>query len=215
MGSLADACREEGASGVIRVQRQPEPPDFDEVVRQPGLAYLRLLGIDPDAVVPQKHPWKKCWRACADQLYNSYSGICAYFAVRIHRRSGSPEPDHFLPKSKASSKHAYEWDNYRLACHALNNIKGEKDGLIDPFEVGEDWFLFNFIDGGVYPNPQLPQTVQDRIADTIERLHLSDGDSNMERLEAFEDYRSGRISRALFARDYPFLFQELTRQGLV
>ena len=200
---------------MIRVLRQPEPADFDEVVRQPGLAHLRLHGIDPEAVVPKKHPWKECWRNCADPLYNSYSGICAYFGVRIHKKSGGPEPDHFQPKSKVAAKNAYEWNNYRFACHALNNIKGEKEGLIDPFEVGEDWFLFNFIDGGVYPNPQLPQEQQIRVQDTIERLHLSDAASNAERLDAFENYRSSHISRELFARDYPFLFQELSRQGLV
>ena len=97
----------------------------------------------------------------------------------------------------------------------MNNIKLEKEGLIDPFEVGENWFFLNYIDGSVYPNPELPQQLRDRIDDTIDRLHLKDGAANEERLEAIADYRTKQISRELFERNYPFLFQELRRQNLL
>ena len=58
---------------MIPVKPQPEPDDFDEKVRQPGLAFLSQV---PN---PKTEDWKNYdyWRRSLPDLYTSYNKICA------------------------------------------------------------------------------------------------------------------------------------------
>ena len=200
---------------MIQVHLQPEPHDFDAKVRQPGLEHLRLRNVDPGQRAPQGHRWKPTWRKCAKDLYREYRGICAYFGVRIGQMSGAPEPDHFRPKGKAPARLAYEWNNYRLACQALNQIKLDKVLPIDPFDVEDDWFFLNPLRGNLYPNPDLDDSLKTRILQTIDMLHLSQGAANAERLETIDDYCTGRLTIGILERDFPLIYKELDRQALL
>jgi hypothetical protein len=99
---------------VIPIKPQPEPDDFDQKVRQPGLAFLSKV---PN---PKTKEWRDYWVKSLPDLYKSYNKICAYSAQWISRPEGNPTVDHFLPKS-AKPELAYEWHNFRLACLTLNH----------------------------------------------------------------------------------------------
>ena len=48
--------------------------------------------------------------------------------------------DHYLSCANHRAL-AYEWTNYRFTSARMNSIKRtEDDRVLDPFEVGDDWF---------------------------------------------------------------------------
>jgi hypothetical protein len=110
---------------MIRVQLQPEPPEFDQAVRQPGMAYLKR---HPN---PTSNQWKShsYWRKIIPQLRKSYREICAYCCHWIPPDTGSNTVEHFHPKDKYP-KQAYEWDNYRLISGTLNGRKGTREDVL-------------------------------------------------------------------------------------
>ena len=100
---------------MIPVQRQPEPQDFDQKVRQPGAKFLATV------TPPSQWENRDYWRRSLPELYIAYGGYCAYLALKIPRRAGGGEPtvDHFLLKSLHPAL-AYEWNNFRLASAKMN-----------------------------------------------------------------------------------------------
>ena len=105
-----------GGSGVIRVARRPEPERFDERVRQPGRALLRvLIGQSPPggrwhkrrpiadrlAGIPTDDLYPRLWQGdCLQWLCDAYDDTCAYLAVRIWKDQSYPTVDHFIPLSE-------------------------------------------------------------------------------------------------------------------
>src|SRR5688572_21693675 len=104
---------------MIPVHLQIEPNDFDRKVRKPGEIFL---ASKPS---PKYNEWrgKEYWRLCLSELYEAYSGVCAYCAQWIPLETGVATVDHFEPKATAPGL-AYEWNNYRLAASKLNSRKG-------------------------------------------------------------------------------------------
>jgi len=84
---------------MIHVDAADEPATFDEKVRRPGLAFLQAKRIVLDEPLPPKTEIKPCWRACLDDLYANYNGICAYLAVFFERTTSAVSVDHFVAKS--------------------------------------------------------------------------------------------------------------------
>jgi len=144
---------------MIRVQPQPEPPEFDKLVRQPGLAYLQ------GNAKPTHNQWKShsYWRKIIPQLRKSYKEICAYCCHWIPPDTGSSTVEHFLSKDKYQ-KQAYQWDNYRLVSGPLNGRKGTREDILDPFQIQNGWFVIRC------PNRFL---VVDRFLDSRCQSHLS------------------------------------------
>ncbi|MFN9558401.1 MAG: hypothetical protein ACK55G_06640 [Dolichospermum sp.] len=196
---------------MIPVKPQPEPDDFDEKVRQPGLVFLSKV---PN---PKTEDWKKhdYWVKSLPDLYTSYNKICAYSAQWIPRPEGSPSVDHFLPKS-AKPELAYEWHNFRLACLTLNNKKGTELDVIDPFELPVNSFILDFPSLIIKPNPELLYPLKGRVISTINRLQLNDYDKCIDgRLEWLKTYYEDNSSFDSLKRKAPFIAYELERQGLV
>ena len=195
---------------MIPIKPQPEPDDFDQKVRKPGLAFLSKV---PN---PKTKDWKNrdYWRRSLRDLYDACNHICAYSAQWISRPEGSPTVDHFLPKS-AKPELAYEWHNFRLACLTLNNKKGTELDVIDPFELPVNSFILDFPSLIIKPNPELLYPLKERVISTINRLQLNDYDKCIDgRLEWLKTYYEDNSTFDSLKRKAPFIAYELERQGL-
>lgn len=211
---------------MIRVQPAPEPPDFDERVRQPGLRAITELVGEP-VTVPRPGPRRKVaaerredlkpedfppfWREMTGSLLTAYGRICAYACLYIDHVTGSATVDHWAPKS-TSWERVYEWDNYRLSCSLMNTRKSTFGDVIDPFEVEEGLFALDLVRLKAVPGPSAGAR-ENEVEATIKRLGL-DGSDYAEALGYYyHDYIEGHISLQLLERRAPFLARELRRQG--
>ncbi|MFM5666742.1 hypothetical protein ACET62_21620, partial [Aeromonas veronii] len=107
---------------MIPVQLQPEPADFDARVRQHGLDWLATNGIALNAPPPDASKLPNYWTRSNKQLWDTYSGVCAYLAIYFEWVIGAASTDHFVAKSQNAGD-AYEWDNYRLSTLGPNRNK--------------------------------------------------------------------------------------------
>jgi hypothetical protein len=196
---------------VIHVEPQPEPPDFDEKVRQPGFQSLASTGTGE---LPPH------WRNCLQQLWEAYGGICAYLAVRIPPGTGARSTDHLVPRKKRREL-AYEWTNFRLACSLMNARKGVFEDVLDPFEVEDGWFVLELSSLEVLPRSDLSPNRCELVRQTIDRLRLNDPECVAARAEHYDAYLrhlkdpEAGMTFDLLRRWSPFVVKELIRQGLV
>ena len=191
---------------MIHVDPQPEPPDFDEKVRKPGLKFLK---DNPDCSVTEL---KAYWRNVLPELWEEYHGICAYLAIFFEKSTGASSVDHFVPKYK-NRKLAYEWRNYRLSCLGAN-VKKHTSEVLDPFKLEENAFVINFSDGSIRPNRDKAQDYQILCQKTIDILSLNDSSNKKMRKGHFDDYRKKHVSLDYLRRKSPFVYSEIVRQGL-
>ena len=199
---------------MIRVAPAPEPPQFDEKVRQPGLALIARLAAEAgseDAIEPNQ--LKDYWREVLDDMLVGYNHICAYLSVYISRATGEASVDHMVPKSRALDL-AYEWSNYRLACRQMNSKKGIAE-VLDPFEVGEGWFALDLVAFQVVPGHGLSARVRTRVDHTIKTLGLSESRFRKLRAKYAKEYWDGEIKLSYLRRHAPFVAKELERQGVL
>jgi hypothetical protein len=192
---------------VIRVVSKPEFPAFGARVRVPGAAFLATCPS------PTSEQFRKnnFWSRAARELHAAYAGVCAYTAMFLPEQG---TVDHFLPKA-LHPQLAYEWSNFRLAGGRVNNCKGNLVGIVDPFDVEDDWFYMDIPACLLRPNPVLAQLLRSRIAQTINSLRLNDDDSYaQERCNILMEYARGDVSLGFLERRYPFLAKEVKRQNL-
>jgi len=95
------------------IKMQPEPAHFFERVQKRGEEFLKL---HPDVKGNLLKPY---WRAIIPDLYNAYSGICAYTCHWTPYDTGWKTVEHFRPK-ELYPQEAYLWANYRFVCGTLN-----------------------------------------------------------------------------------------------
>jgi hypothetical protein len=196
---------------MIHVQIQPEPPEFDKLVRQPGVAYLKLHPKPPSK------QWKShsYWRKIVPQLRKSYQEICAYCCHWIPPDTGSNTVEHFLPKDKYP-KQAYEWNNYRLVSGTLNGRKGIREDVLDPFQIENGWFIIDFPSLLVKPAQGLLPSIAQSVQITIDILGLNNEGTCLQGREAYiRAYCLGEIDFPHLKKKAPFIAFELQRQGLV
>ena len=191
---------------MIPVKPEPEPDNFDELVRQPGGKYL---GDNPDAKASDLPP---LWREVLPDLWEKYHGVCAYLAIFFERPTGAASVDHFVPKSKSKDL-AYEWSNYRLATLGENQKKHTHE-VLDPFELEQDSFFINFADGEMYPNPEKEEEYKNKCRDTIELLELNSPDCTKMRIRHYEEYTNHHVDLDYLSRNSPFVHHEIVRQRL-
>jgi hypothetical protein len=192
---------------LIGIPRRPEYPDFDRDVRRPGAAFLASCPNPTSSEFKKKNFWSRA----AKELHAAYSGICAYTAIYLPNQGSV---DHFLPKA-SHPQLAYEWSNFRLASSKVNNIKGNQSGLLDPFDVMDDWFFLEIPTCLIKANPMLDKALRSRINVTINSLNLNSDDSLVQdRCNILIEYAKGEISVGFLGRRYPFLAKEVGRQSL-
>jgi hypothetical protein len=211
---------------MIPVQRQPEPPEFDRTVRQPGLSAIsELVGEEPairrrgpirkavaakrEELTPDNFP--SLWRKCIPHLMRAYNQICAYTCMYINNVTGSASVDHCIPKSHAWDQ-VYEWDNYRLACSKVNARKQDFRDVLDPFEIKDGMFALDLVSLEAIPGPDAGND-RDQVFATIERLGLDHSDYKEELGEYYHNYIEGKIAFDFLERRAPFLASELRRQN--
>jgi len=198
----------------MHVTPQPEPDCFDESIRKPGNRFLVQEHINPYLPLPPKTELRDYWKKCKIETHKAYDGICAYLGIYLEMVSGSVSIDHYIPKSVLPSL-AYEWKNYRLCSSLANSRKREHLDVIDPFYIDDDWFLLDFINGAICPNPDLAPYQMEYAEGTISRLKLDDGDMRKMRLNWWNDYVKREITQHFLERKAPFIYKEALRQGLL
>jgi uncharacterized protein (TIGR02646 family) len=192
---------------LIPVAQQPEPATFAAQVRNPGRAFLRR---NPR---PSREDFKRAqyWNECLNDLRSAYKSICAYCCLYVPMESSV---DHFQPKSTYSHL-AYEWSNYRLAHSKINSYKGNSVGILDPFHIQPGWFILDFANCHVRPNPATAQAIQNSVSHTIAVLRLNSDDSLVQfRFSLVRNYSKNHIDMDFLEGHYPFIAVELKRQGV-
>ena len=207
----------QGVDRVIPINLQPEPDDFDDKVRKPGLEWLAKRGIPVSAPLPAGRMLPSYWQRALEQLGTAYSQVCSYFAVRIDTVTGDLTTDHFVPKSKAPGR-AYDWANLRLACLRANRRKREHEDVLDPVGLKPETFHINLADGSIRANANLDSELRAAARKTISRLQLDDAKLRRRRASDYSQYlENGGDNRAeaILKTVSPFVWQEAARQGLL
>ena len=195
---------------MIRVDLQPVPNDFDNIIREPG---MKFLATTPH---PTQAQWKShdYWSRVKEELYDSYQHVCAYSCHWIPPE-GSRTCDHFIPKDRKPTL-AYEWKNFRLMCGVLNGRKQNRTDLLDPFRIQDAWFTLEFPSLLVFPNDTLSAYLSKRVQTTINVLKLNDdGTCRATRRHWLRAYCTQGIPIDFLRSMAPFLTKELERQNLV
>jgi hypothetical protein len=211
---------------VIPVNPAPEPPDFDQKVRQPGLSAIAEMVGEPALVRRRGRRRSKIadrredirsetfptfWRESLDDMMRAYDQICAYMAVYIEKVTEAATIDHMIPRSVEWSQ-VYEWGNYRLACSLMNSRKNDAIFVLDPFQVKAGWFELEFVGFQVKPAATLSALIRNRVEKTIARLRLNDRECQDLRRYYVIEYETKQISLAHLTRRAPFIAMELRRQ---
>lgn len=194
---------------MIPVQMEPEPKEFDEMVRKKGQQFLLKL---PN---PQEKDWKnkEYWRKAIPSLRRAHNNVCAYCAQWIPTLTGTPTVDHYVPKSVEPDL-AYEWSNFRLSCLQMNTNKGNFRDVLDPFLLLDNWFQLDFGTYLIKPNPDLGLPEQQKIRDTIIRLKLNSDESCVtSRREWIDGFLTQGLPFPHIQERAPFIAYELKRQG--
>lgn len=190
---------------MIPVERKPEPISFDLLVRQPG--QILLARHNPQ----RSKDFEPYWSQIKKDLHVAYDNLCAYTCIYLPSLEGTV--DHFLPKSKYP-RLAYEWDNYRLALAIVNQNKSDSTGLLDPFEIEENWFALDFPTCYVVIGNQMPNHLRDKAKETIEILKLNRNHFVDSRLNIVKIFWNKELDWRTMQQKYPFLASELGRQDL-
>lgn len=199
---------------MIPVTRQPAPDDFNEKVRDPGIAWLNAHSIALDQPPPDPSKLPSYWRKVQKDLWEKYSGICAYLCIYFHWPVGAQSTDHFIAKSSNAGM-AYAWENYRLSCLAMNRNKNQFEDVLDPFEIQPDMFILNLVSGEIKPNSTMTRQKKTQVLKTIKRLRLNSPECKTMRAEHYGDYLVGNVSESFLRRKSPFVWYEANRQGLL
>jgi uncharacterized protein (TIGR02646 family) len=198
---------------MIQISLQPEPVDFDVKVRQKGLTWLAGKGIALNAAPPKASALPNYWSYSNKQLWDAYSGVCAYLAIYFEWATGASSTDHFVAKSKHAGD-AYEWNNYRLSCLGANRNKNRFDDVLDPIGLSPDTFVLNLASGEISPNTALTSAQKILARKTIKRLKLDSPDLNAMRAKHFVRYLRKKDEETLKELS-PFVWYEANRQGLL
>lgn len=179
---------------MIRFEPVPEPPDFDERVRQRGKAWL--------AAHPTGRP-RDYWREFTPQLRKGFRDLCAYSAMWIQ----TGDVDHFASCVERRER-AYEWSNYRYADGSINSRKqGRSESeLLDPFEVHDEWFEVLLPSLQLVVTDRCPPELQQRARSMIDKLGLGHSEWIVEiRRHWFEAWENKHVTLEWLDRKAPLL----------
>lgn len=169
---------------MIPVKPVPEPPDFGPRARQPGALWL--------ASHPEPERPRDFWSPFKHVLHQGFGERCGYAAM-LDLAGGTV--DHYISVA-ARRDLAYEWSNYRFASALMNSIKGGADGsVLDPYEVGEDWFEILLPSMQLVATDRVPPHLREKAAFTLKRLRLGHDERLIRwRQSVYEQYRRGLLT---------------------
>jgi hypothetical protein len=186
---------------VIGVAPVPEPATFDAEVRQPGRIWL-------DEHPTEDRP-RPLWSPYLPHLAEGFGHRCGYTAMHIEEGT----LDHY--RSCANHRDlTYEWHNYRFISARMNSVKKNADDqVLDPFEVGDDWFEIVLPSLHLVPTDRIPPEARGRATFTLKRLGLRDGAHVMRRREHwYAELRNGGLSLAGLRRHAPLIGRAVDRR---
>ncbi|MEW6220049.1 MAG: hypothetical protein AB1634_11020 [Thermodesulfobacteriota bacterium] len=187
---------------MIHFDPSPEPPTFDSECRQKGAAWLVA---HPGAERPRDY-----WTPFKSVLAVGFRDLCAYSAM--YEPVGTV--DHFRSWQKNPAA-AYEWSNYRYASALMNSCKGTAD-VLDPFEVGADWFEILLPSLQLVVTDRVPPAVRGLAEQTLRRLHLRDDERVLrQRREWHRMYQDGELTLAGLWRKAPLIARAVEKQAAV
>lgn len=224
---------------MIHIEPAPEPVDFDQDVRIPGLrAIAEMVGKAPP--VPRKGGSPFAQREKTIKLasgvqtrqpivreedlpsseFPTYwenaldSLMTAYDEICAYscfriHRVTGGRSVEHFAPRSRAWDRVYEWQNYRLACTRLNARKRDFTDVLDPFEVQTGWFQLELVGFQVLPAPDLDAATWLLVQQTIDRLGLDD--FRTRRAADAEDYWTGNVSLEVLRRESPFVAAELAR----
>ena len=171
---------------MIPVKAVPEPADFEAACRQPGIRWQRA---NPNAKRPAP-----LWTKFNSELAKGFAQRCGYCA--LWDPTGGTV-DHFL-SIKARPDLAYEWQNLRFANQAMNASKKNADAaVLDPYEVGEDWFEIILPSMQMRLTANVPAALKAKAQYTLHRLGLGDGERVVRaRRKWYALYLEGKLTLA-------------------
>lgn len=185
---------------MIRFERVPEPPTFDQKARKPGRQWLQ---DHPDARRPRDY-----WTPFKPDLADGFHDLCGYSAMWIPNGT----VDHYL-SFRAERRLAYEWDNYRYAAGWVNSSKQNADDLVlDPYEVQDGWFEVLLPSLQLTVTDATPPELRARAEFTVERLHLREDERILrQRREWYRMYQEGELSLRALRRKAPLIARAVER----
>lgn len=213
---------------MIPITLGPEPAEFDDQVRQPGLQFLRDHGIAPTQIVEgstfrQSINGSKpdYWRRVRSQLKAAFQSCCAYSCFCLedsltpNGSDLSASVDHFQPVSRSPAALAYEWSNLRWAWQVIDgDFKRDRLVPLDPCHLQECPFCLDVGDFGIIlPRESLSLAEHSVALETIQVLGLNRPVCVNQRRRWANDFmeNAGRYSDDQMHRWQPFLWQELKR----
>jgi hypothetical protein len=175
---------------MIRVAPPPEPPDFDQKVRQPGLVWLER-NLDEKGKLPKRKRPPDRWSQFRNELANGFNNRCGYSAM--YDLVGTV--DHYLSCDNYP-RFAYEWPNYRYVSGWINSSKKALDDrVLDPFEVEDDWFEILLPSMQLVLTEAVPDEKRERAEFTLRRLQLRDGERVVRQRQVwYRHYQEGKVS---------------------
>lgn len=186
---------------MIRVERSPEPLDFDERVRKPGVRWLERVDTPSTPAY---------WRRAASHLRRAFEDRCAYTAMWL---SSPGTVDHFVSRDEDRSL-SYEWTNLRYASASINSRKSKLRAaeMLDPCEIGDDWFEVHLPSCLLVMTERCPPDQRDRALGMLRRLGLADDEDLVEyRREWYRMYMEGELTLEGLARKAPLVARAVRR----
>ena len=186
---------------MIRFERVPEPPTFDQKARKPGRQWLQ---DHPDAQRPRDY-----WTPFKPDLANGFHDLCGYSAMWVPAGT----VDHYI-SFRAERLLAYEWDNYRHAAGWVNSSKQCADDLVlDPFEVEDGWFEILLPSLQLVVTDAAPAELRARAEYTLARLHLRDDERVIrQRREWYRMHCDGELTLEGLRTKAPLIARAIDKQ---
>lgn len=186
-----------------------EPPaEFEEKCRTPGLAWLEQH--PKPAVKVKGKTWRPrdFWSPFRGHLATAFCDLCSIAAM--YEPAGTV--DHFVSCDSDATK-AYEWSNYRFVSQWLNSSKSAVDGLLDPFEAGNDWFEVSLPDLQLSLTSNVPARFLAAAQYTLDTLPIRDDERIIrQRRKWYELYQTGRLTLDGLRLMAPLIAQAVEKQ---
>nr|WP_226590809.1 hypothetical protein [Microseira wollei] len=184
-------CQKVGASVMMGFNPPAEPPEFEQKARQPGNNWLAK---NPE---PKRRP-RDYWSPFKTNLADGFGNLCGYWVM--YEPVGTV--DHYL--CCENYRHlAYEWNNYPYASAWINSSKGTLDDqILDPFQVGEDWFEIILPSLQLVLTDKVPPEQRQRAEFTLQR----------QRQQWYQLYLDGNLTLEGLEKNAPLIARAVRKQ---
>jgi hypothetical protein len=165
---------------------------FDPVQKPLGFGDAAQRGSTWVAHNPNAARPKDLWSPFKSFLAAGFRNLCGYSVM--YEPVGTV--DHFVSWHEDKAR-AYDWSNYRYASAWINSSKRSVGSgeILDPFEVGDDWFEILLPSLQLVVSDGIPDGCRKRAEFALQRLHLRDDERVLrQRREWYRMYQEGELT---------------------